>query len=229
MPVIAYGKIKPLRQAKGLNQAEIAAELGVSRPTYVLIEQGAKEPTLTQLYTLARLLGTEPGELCTSLPAVDSKTADYQKFKELIRHCVAQGADGGTITKSKLATLAYLCDFAWYALYGRPMTGADYRCTPRGPVADDFFRAVNELYEGQAITLEPSGTALLIRSIEQLPANSLSDDEFSLVSEICTKWRTKSTEDIVMFASRQAPCRAVRPGDLIPYEAAANEPKDSLY
>ena len=67
MPVIEYDKIKPLRLAKGLRQAELAFELGISRPTYALIECGQKEPTISQLYTLARLLGVSPSALCTSL------------------------------------------------------------------------------------------------------------------------------------------------------------------
>ena len=37
IPIFTYGKVRPLRQAKGLNQAEIAAELGISRPTYVMM------------------------------------------------------------------------------------------------------------------------------------------------------------------------------------------------
>jgi transcriptional regulator with XRE-family HTH domain len=229
MPVIAYGKIKPLRQAKGLNQAEIAAELGVSRPTYVLIEQGSKEPTITQLYTLARLLNIEPGELCVNLPSVTARVTDYQKFKELVRTCVVHGAEGGIITKSKLSVLVYLNDFAWYNVHGQPMTGADYRCTPRGPVADDYLRALDELYEAQAIALEPSGTAMAIRHIEQLPGRLLTSNELSLVQDICTKWRAQSTEAIIRFASEQAPCRAVRPGDLIPYEAILGEPQSALY
>lgn len=67
MPIIAYDKIRPLRLAKGLRQADVAMELGISRPTYLLMERGLKEPTISQLYTLARLLGVEPAELCSAL------------------------------------------------------------------------------------------------------------------------------------------------------------------
>lgn len=67
MPIINYDQIKPLRQAKGLRQADVAIELGVSRPTYNLIETGQKEPTITQLYTLARILGVPPSTLCSAL------------------------------------------------------------------------------------------------------------------------------------------------------------------
>jgi len=67
MPIVQYARIKPLRLAKGLGQTEIAIELGVSRPTYALIERGEREPTISQLYVLARLLGVSPATLCSSL------------------------------------------------------------------------------------------------------------------------------------------------------------------
>lgn len=67
MPIIAYDQLKPLRLAKGLRQADMATELGISRPTYVQMERGNKEPTLSQLYTLARLLGVPPASLCPVL------------------------------------------------------------------------------------------------------------------------------------------------------------------
>lgn len=229
MPIIAYGKIKPLRQAKGLNQADIAAELGISRPTYVLIEQGAKEPTLTQLYTLSRLLGVEPGELCSNLPFIASGNINYDKFKELVAVCAAAGSNAGAITKSKLSVLVYLHDFAWYNLYSRPMTGEIYRCTPRGPIADDFLRVLDELYEAQAVALEPAGATLIVRPIELPKPRLLNSDELALATEICNKWRQESTEAAIDFAIQQPPCRAVKTGDPIPYEAIQGEPKSSLY
>ena len=229
MPIVAYGKIKPLRQAKGLNQADIAAELGVSRPTYVLIEQGSKEPTLTQLYTLARLLGVEPGELCLNLPSLGSRKTNYDKFKQLVSVCIARGTNDAAITKAKLSVLTYLCDFAWFNISSQPMTGENYRCTPRGPVADDFLRAVDELYEGQSIAVETGGATMLFRPLESPLTTLLNAKELALINEICTKWLPQATESAINFALRQAPCKAVKTGDPIPYEAILNEPKETLY
>jgi transcriptional regulator with XRE-family HTH domain len=229
MPIFAYAKIKPLRQAKGLNQSEIAAELGISRPTYVLMEQGDKEPTITQLYTLSRLLSVEPGELCANLPTTDSELIDYPKFKDLVMACASQGADTGTITKTKLAALTYLADFAWYHEHSRPMTGANYRHASRGPVADDFFRAIDELFEEQAIALEPRGTALIVRAIEKRPVKHLSEQEVMLITKICATWRTESTDGLHGFIRNQNPWKISKQGDLIPYEAIIGEPKTSLY
>ena len=228
MPVFAYGKVKPLRQAKGLNQAEIAAELGVSRPTYVLMEQGEKEPTLTQLYTLARLLGVKTEELCANLPSLGGQVADYEKFKELVWTCLAQGS-GGPITKTKLAHLVYLADFVWRYHHDTPITGTTYRYTAHGPVSDDFFRALDELYEAQSITLQPEGTTLVMHTIEQRPAKRLNDEELAVIAKVCAKWRHESTEAITTFVHDRLEGKMPRKGDTIPYESILTLSEDSLY
>jgi putative transcriptional regulator len=229
MPVFAYSKVKPLRQAKGLNQAEIAAELGVSRPTYMLIEQGGKEPTLSQLYTLARLLGAEVGELCFNLPSFTSVTVDYAKFKEVVASSITHGADGGIVSKTKLALLVYLADFAWYHGHSRPMTSALYRSTPKGPVADDYFRALDDLYEGQTIAITPKGAGMTIQAMEQLPTKLLNEQELSLIHKIGARWRKEGTAAIASFVAQQAPSKAVKQGDPIPYEVILAEPTGTLY
>jgi transcriptional regulator with XRE-family HTH domain len=230
MPVLLYGKIKPLRQSKGLKQADLAAELGISRPTYVLMERGQKEPTLSQLYTLARLLGVDPGSLSPNLTISSTGSVDYQKFKELVATCLVHGAaDDGQITKSKLAILAYLADFAWYSLHSRSLTGMAYRLSPRGPVADDYLRAIDELYEGQSIALEPQGTTMLIRCIEQCPTQKLSEKEISLIHDICHKWRPRTTEEIITFALAQEPAKASKLGDILLYDSVLVSAQESLY
>jgi transcriptional regulator with XRE-family HTH domain len=229
MPVFAFGKVKPLRQAKGLNQAEMAAELGMSRPTFVLLEQGQKEPTLSQLYTLSRLLGVEVGELCSNLPAGFAEGNNYDKFKELVAACVLHGADGGNLTKTKLSILTYLADFAWFKLHSLPLTGALYRASNRGPVADHFFRAVDELYEAQAIAIETRGTAMIIRAVEQQPTTRLSEKEISLIHDICTKWRHKSTESILAFSFNHKPNQNAGLGQVLLYESILGTPKELLY
>lgn len=229
MPVFAYGKLRPLRQAKGLTQGEIATELGISRPTYVLMEQGQREPTLSQLYTLSRLLGVDISELGSNLPAATQYPFDYPKLKELVFACASAGAENGTITKTKLALLVYLADFSWYRLTGRAITGALYRHTTRGPVADDFFRALDELYEGQAIAIEPTGVTMIIRPIERTQPTLLNQEEQLHVQKVCTKWRKESTEAVMRFTSMQTPFKTSTPGEPIAYESIMSTPENELY
>ncbi len=229
MPIFAYGKLKPLRQTRGLNQSEIAAELGISRPTYVLMEQGEKEPTLTQLYTLARLLGVDADELCANLPSAGNDIAYYAKFKELVAVCAHRGTADGRLSKTKLSLLTYLADFAWHFRASRPLTGETYRYTLRGPVADDFFRVLDELYETEAIALLPEGATLTIGSIEKPRPQFLSEDELKLVEKICTKWRAETTESILSFVRQRLAPKAGKTGEPIPYESILTENEELLY
>ena len=56
-------KIRALREAKGLSQAELAEALGLDQTTVSAWERGVSEPTVFNLRRLADLLGVEPGEL----------------------------------------------------------------------------------------------------------------------------------------------------------------------
>lgn len=229
MPFFAHTRIKPLRQAKGLTQAELAAELGVSRPTYVLIEQGERELTISQLHILARLLGVGVDEMGSNLPHLASPPDGYPKLRELIATCIGYAATDGTITKTKLSILTYLVDFTVFSMHARPMTGQVYRHTNRGPVADDFFRAIDDLYEAQAIAIEPRGTSLLIRMVEHPSAQLLSEEELGLIQLICTKWQPQNTETILDFVRQQILGKTYRVGEPIPYESILNKPRTSLF
>jgi len=50
-------QIKDLRAARGWSQAELAAQLSVSRQTVIAIENGRYDPSLPLAFAIARLFG----------------------------------------------------------------------------------------------------------------------------------------------------------------------------
>ena len=52
-----FQTIRELRLAKGLSQAYLAKQLSISRPTYMLIEQGGRDLTLSEAQILAEIFG----------------------------------------------------------------------------------------------------------------------------------------------------------------------------
>ena len=57
-------RIKALRQARGLTQAELADKIGVRRATIADLENGAaRQDTLDLIERLCKALAVEPGEL----------------------------------------------------------------------------------------------------------------------------------------------------------------------
>lgn len=227
--IVASSKIKHLRESKGISQETAADTIGVSRPFYALLEQGKREPTVGQLYKLAALLEVDMNDLTTGIDARAS-FIKYKKFKDLILTCIRFGSDSdGKITKTKLAKLIYFSDFSWYFYTGQSMTDAMYRHIPKGPVADDYFRAIDELFERQAIAIEPKGSALMISAVEEVDSSLLDKQEVELIKKICDKWRGRSTDEIVEFTHQQNPWRNSAPGTMIPYEMILTEPEANLY
>jgi transcriptional regulator with XRE-family HTH domain len=223
-------QVKNLRRSRGLSQSDISDALGISRPTYVAIEAGKRDLTLGELKSLALIFDMSVvsflDQKTTNAPA-----ADLSKYKELILNCIHYGADpDGKITKTKLAKLVYLADFAWFRLHHKPISGVLYRSLPQGPVANVYFRMVDELYESGAIVIEQNGAAQMIRATEPVPPTSkLSKEQIGLVKTIAEKWRKKNTQEIVEFTHSQIPWHITHVGEHIPYELILREGKGHLY
>lgn len=56
-PTNVTNAIRPLREAAGLTQAELARRIGVTRQTLIAIEQGRYSPTLELAFQITRVFG----------------------------------------------------------------------------------------------------------------------------------------------------------------------------
>ena len=75
------------RKARGLTQEQIADILGVSRPTYINIENGKKEPTLSQAEVLAGVFRLNLEDLLDTSDGVagfTDSTDAFKKFKQVL-------------------------------------------------------------------------------------------------------------------------------------------------
>ena len=226
--------IEKARSMRGFSQEQMARSLGVSRPTYVSIETGKKELTISQAKTLASvlniglddILGTSDGTMVFS----DAITST-EKYKQIMLNALKFGADSdGKLTKTKWAKLIYLSDFIWYYNNSAPMSAMTYRKLARGPVADIYFRLLDELEETGTIFREQKGNAILFSLVEnETPRSKLSDDELSLIERVAQAWRGKPTDDIVNFTHKQLPWQICRDGEVIPYNLISQEEPENVY
>jgi len=235
MNVNMSNNIEKARTLRGYTQEQVAHALGVSRPTYINIESGKKELSISQAKALASMLCIGLDDILGS-DGVDSIFFDIlastEKYKQIILNSIKYGADSGDrkITKTKLAKLVYLADFAWYYLNSSPMSGMTYRKLPRGPVADVYFRALDELEDAGTIVREPKGKAILYSLVENdTPRSRISDQEIELIEKICKTWQGKSTDEIVEFTHRQLPWQICRDGEVLPYSLISQEEPENVY
>lgn len=225
--------ITSLRKEKGFSQAEIAEKLNISRTSYIDVEKGKRELSVSELERLASIFGLSIEQI------LSGSFSNYEKYKQMIlsylRMDITAKKDG-KVPKTKLAELLYLADFAWYYEHLESMSGMQYRRIKHGPVPDAFFRAIDELEESGKIVVErktDDGKDMMLISESGTNKNekikSLSREELGLLKEIAKKWQDKKTKDIVNFTHNQLPYFLCREDELIPYELITQEDPDMVY
>lgn len=223
-----------LRKSAKLSQGELSQRLGISRPTLIAIEKGERDITLTELKKISAIFDI-PVEIILDEELKTSAKVDFQKFGEksfkrfhnLILQCVKYGADDdGKITKTKLAKLVYLCDFANYYKFLKPISGFEYRRLAQGPVAIEFFDIIDE---DESVSIEKREKTILVSLAEQ-PDNSIfNKKELKLIKAICKKWKKANTQEIVAFTHNQIPWKICKEREVIPYSLINNEAPENVY
>jgi transcriptional regulator with XRE-family HTH domain len=223
--------IKYLREERGLSQAFVAERTHMSRTSYIAVEQGSKALSLAEAVALTQLFGITIDELlCTQAP-------DYLKYKQMILAFVRAAATEHTsIKKTKLAKLLYLADFSWYYVHNTSMSGLTYRRIDFGPVADAYFRLLEELEQSGTISIKQIyRDDYHMYEIEETRASQktalgrLTKIELTHMSKIWQQWAKASTAEIVKFTEDQAPYQQSKPGEIIPYQLICTEESFRVY
>ena len=221
--------IKTIRNERGISQSELAIKLGMSRPSYIAIEQGKKELTLSEAEKLSGIFGVSLKEMESGI------SANYEKYKQIIIAYIrnAGSKKDGRITKTKLAKLVYLADFAWFYSHLESMSGMQYRKIQYGPVPDSYFRAIDELFEDGQVEINPTEDgAMLIsetRNGAKIALSEISKDEEKLIKSISKKWKDKSTQEIVTFTHKQLPYLLADNEEIISYGLITQENPEDVY
>lgn len=77
-PSVLAERLREARRARGLSQQDVAAELGVSRPTLIAVEQGRRTPRPDEIVTLAGLYGRTVHELVRPTAPVVGLAAQFR-------------------------------------------------------------------------------------------------------------------------------------------------------
>jgi transcriptional regulator with XRE-family HTH domain len=223
--------IKYLREERKLAQADVATATGMSRASYVAVEKGTKELTLAEADAITKLFGLTIDELLQTV--APNLTIYRQMMLAYLR--VAKG-DKATLKKTKLAQLLYLADFSWYFYHQKSMSGVSYRHTDFGPLADVYFRLLEEMEAGGIINIKQiyrddyhMYEIEETRTSAKKPLTELNKKQLSHLTNIWKAWSDASTAEIVTFTSEQAPYQNSVPGEIISYDAILTTESYSLY
>lgn len=225
-----YGTyIKKCREEKGYSQQQMAELLGIARTSYINIEQDKRELSLDEAQRLAGIFNITINDI------LGERSPNIEKYKDMIIAFLQMYVDNkkdGKVPKTKLAKLIYLADFAWYYENLESMSGMQYKKLQYGPVADTYFRVLDEMFESGEINIETKNDLILVslgRATASKKIESLNNKELKLISNINNKWEDKRTNEIVEFTHSQMPWKFGRDGETVHYELITQEDPDHVY
>ncbi len=220
--------LKELREENKKSHIEMAEIVMVSRQTYAKIENWESELSLGGAIRIADHFWIKINELIWE--EEHKPSFNLEKYKQVITNFIKIASHDGKIPKTKLAKLCYFLDFAWYYEHLESITGQKYIKLPYGPVGERFLDTIDVLEGEESIHIDYSGSSKLISNSIKPERDLLSDDEFSLLVKIATKWKDKNTEAIVNFTHKQLPWSMTdREMDEVPYEFITQEEPENVY
>jgi len=220
-------KIRDERKLRGLTQEGVAESLGVSRATYVAIEQGKRELSISHKQKLEEIFGD----------AVVGSEENYQKYRQMILEFLTLPEFKNGIPKTKLAKMLYLADFGWFYNHLESMSRLQYRKIEYGPVPDYYFRAIEEMYgedgvsDGGLIDIRKEETtdghtAFMISATRAGGSRSrdlLNKEEKAHIQNVGDRWKNARVREIVAFTHEQLPYKVCRYNEIIPYSLIIQE------
>ncbi len=223
--------IKYVREERNLSQALVAERCKMSRASYVAVEKGTKELTLAEAEAITQLFGITIDEL------LRTQAPDHAKYIQMILavlRCAKKGKVA--IKKTKLANVLYLADFAWYYTEQKSMSGLPYRKIDFGPMADAYFRLLEEMEQRGSINVKQiyrddyhMYEIEETRASEKMVLALLNTRERALIEKIWNQWQNASTAEITKFTQEQAPYRESVSGEVIPYTLISQEDSYSIF
>ncbi|MDO8743396.1 MAG: DUF4065 domain-containing protein [Candidatus Azambacteria bacterium] len=162
-----YKKIKTFREQRRFSQEYIANKLNISRPTYMQIENGGRELTISEAKILAEifdmslenfLAGKESAKQIIIIKGkkemkkkdnneirINIPQEKANKFEQVLLYILAKIGGKPNIGQTVLYKLLYFIDFDYYEKYEEQLIGARYIKNTHGPTPIMFVKIIDRL------------------------------------------------------------------------------------
>lgn len=157
--------IQNKRKLSGLSQTKVAESLGISRPTYIKLEEGEIDPTDQQKAILANLFDVSQDTFNKNSEKISLRDSDIRikelpienenKFKQVLLYIINKVGSRPNIGQTAIYKLLYFIDFDYYEKYQKYLIGATYVKNTHGPSPVSFAKITREL-ESQGKLVEVS-------------------------------------------------------------------------
>ena len=230
------------RRQAGVTQEQLANQLGITRATYIKLEQGLKSPTLDQINKLAKCLDVDIGYLIGSKTSDQKPTrevagiaakvkrakkpvnrTDPNKLEAVLLYVLSKVGAQPNIGQTVIYKILYFIDFDFYEKHDRSITGLNYYHNHFGPTPGPTFDQLTEsLMASDKLQIVKTKfhnkpqKKYLVNAEPDL--SSLSGQELVHINEVLSRLSHKTASEISEYAHRDTPWVATKPGQLINYQ-----------
>ena len=243
------------RKKHNLTQDFLASKIGVSRPTYVQVEQGERDLTITEARKLADIFGIifddfvqskdtsamveikrgvkkakeDKQEMRTSVPQ-----KNLQKFKEVLLYVLSKVGGKPNVGEAVVYKLLYFIDFDFYEKFEEQLVGATYIKNHYGPTPVEFKTIIDDMIKnGEVVKVEgkyfnyPQRKYLPIREPD---LTKLKDArELRHIDEVIARLGDKNATELSEYSHEDTPWLVAKENQPLDYEAVFyRTPKTSV-
>ena len=232
-----------LRKNQGVSQAFMAKKIGLSRASYIEIENGAKELTLSQANKIAEIFHITlseliSGEKISSIKVsindvvekkekqemrIDIPQKNLKKFKEVLLYVLEKVGSKSNVGMTVIYKLLYFIDFDYYEKFEEQLIGATYIKNHYGPTPVEFKKIVENMEtKGELETVrskyfQHDQTKYLPRRESDISV--LNAKEIKHIDEVLSRLSDKSATELSDYSHKDVPWIGTEDGKVINYES----------
>ena len=225
--------IRKKRTELGLSQAYLAKKLGISRPTYILVEKGSRELTLKELKRLESILNLPKITVMITKakkPLIKNDTIrisipqeKVDKFKEVLLYVLEKVGAKRNVGKTVIYKLLYFIDFDFYEKFEEQLIGAAYVKNHHGPTPAMFDQVIQDMEKKKEI-VQVKSKYFQYDQKKYLPnrspnINLLTAREIEHIDEVLNRLSDKNANDLSVYSHKDVPFITAKQGQQIEYEA----------
>ncbi len=252
--MIKHKFLLELRKNQGVSQAFVAKKISVSRASYIEIEKGVKELTISQATNIAEIFNISLNELISGkinssievfLQEKVSKKEDKEKqeiridvpqknlkkFKEVLLYILEKVGGKPNVGMTVLYKLLYFIDFDYYEKFEEQLIGATYIKNHFGPTPVEFKKVVESM-EKKAELETVKSKYFQHEQTKYLPCREsdisvLNAKEIKHIDEVLFRLSDKSATELSDYSHKDVPWITAKDGQFLSYESVFYRTKDT--
>ncbi len=234
--------IQQLRKKNNLTQEFLASKIGVSRPTYMQIEQGERDLTITEAKKLSDIFGVlfedflagnaperkvvlekRPKQKSSGDLQIRVTSRNLEKFRQVLLYVLGKVGSKPNVGETVLHKLLYFIDFDYYEKFEENLMGATYIKNYHGPTSVELKDVIANMEKNKEIEAIKS-QYFKYEQKKYLPLKRPNLDKFSAreiehIDEVLARLADKNAKEIENYSHNDIPWKVAEDGKPLSYES----------